>query len=250
MVDVHTLINHEGVDTHRFNILVTNGSQEVTGVNTPDKDGNTPLMYAIKFTNPDIAKELLKRGADINAKNKAGETAMTFASKRQDREARKVLVNFLLNMGVDEEAKKLGKETLEKYEQEKKEEADLLKLEERVRNFKANPTYIKKANALAGLMARMYKYDVIQGKIKPTRLYKTFGPRGQLTEQEKEEVRKLNEQIQPLKEWVDNADAQLKLLIEEQEKAYEKRRQAQTGSKRKTLKRKRARRSKKTRGRR
>lgn len=232
MVDVHTLINHEGVDTHRFNILVTHGDQKVSGINTPDKDGNTPLMYAIKFTNPDIAKELLKRGADINAKNNAGETAMNFAANRTDREARKVLVNFLLNMGVDDEAKKLGRETLEKYEQEKKEETDLLELEDKVRNFKANPTYVKKFNTLAGLMTRMHKYEVIQGKVKPTRLYKTFGPRGQLTDQEKEEVRKLNEQIQPLKEWMDNANAQLKLLTDEQAKLYEKRRQMQKGSRR------------------
>lgn len=250
MVDAHTFINHEGVNTYLAKLYLEGTSPpniEVTGINTPDKDGNTPLMYAIKYGNLEIPGLLLKRGADINAKNKAGETAMNFAANRTDREARKVLVNFLLDSGIDEESKKLGRETLEKYEQEKKEEEDLLKLEEKVRKFKANPTYFKKENTLMALMNKMRMYDAIQGKVKPTRLYKSWnGRRRELTEQEKEEVKKIEEQIQPLKEWMDKANAELKSLIEKQEKAYEKRRQS--GSKRKTQKRKKTKRSKKTRG--
>lgn len=235
MVDAHTFINHEGVNTYLAKLYLEGTSPpniEVTGINTPDKDGNTPFMYAIKFTNPEIATLLLKRGADINAKNNAGETAMNFAANRTDREARKVLVNFLLNMEIDEESKKLGREALEKYELTKKEEEELLKLEEKVRNFKANPVYVKKLNRLRDLMSSMYKYDVIQGKLKAHKLPRRVHKPRQLTEEEKEEVRKLNEQIQPLKEWIDKANAELKILTDEQANLYEKRRQTQKGSRR------------------
>jgi ankyrin repeat protein len=45
-------------------------------VNARDADGNTPLILAAVYAGPDCVELLLKKGADVNAKNKAGATAL------------------------------------------------------------------------------------------------------------------------------------------------------------------------------
>jgi uncharacterized protein len=44
-------------------------------VNSAGKYGATPLMLAVMWKRPVIAKLLLERGADVHAKNAAGHTA-------------------------------------------------------------------------------------------------------------------------------------------------------------------------------
>jgi hypothetical protein len=263
MVDVHTFINRGGVDTYRVKLYmeeypIPERAPVLIGLNKEDEYGYTPLMYVVKYTDPENIALLLNKGADINHKNKKGETPMSVAAHRQDRQARKVLVSFLMKQeSLNEDAKKLGKETLEKYEQEKKEEEDLLNLEEKVRNFK--PIY---TNIVKNTIDSIRKYDMIQGKYdmipgmleRQRRQAMSFPNRHkeqarELTEPEKEKVKKLEEQLQIYKKLSDKANAEHAMQKEQLEKAYKKRRESQTGSKRKTQKRKRVRRSKKTRGR-
>lgn len=43
------------------------------------KDGVTPLMFAVRYNNPEIAKFLIEKGADITAKDENGYTALKLA---------------------------------------------------------------------------------------------------------------------------------------------------------------------------
>jgi ankyrin repeat protein len=46
----------------------------------------TPLMYAVKYGNLNMAKALIKAGANPNAKNAEGRTALTYAKKYKQEE--------------------------------------------------------------------------------------------------------------------------------------------------------------------
>ena len=50
-------------------------------VNAEDNDGNTALMASAKNGHTNIVQVLLKQGADVNAKTKSGETALMIAKK-------------------------------------------------------------------------------------------------------------------------------------------------------------------------
>jgi uncharacterized protein len=43
------------------------------------RNGMTPLMYAARYNNPEIAKYLIEKGADISAKDNNGFTALKLA---------------------------------------------------------------------------------------------------------------------------------------------------------------------------
>lgn len=45
-----------------------------------DKDGRTPLMFAVAEGNFDVAKSLIEHGADLNIQNNNGETALHLAA--------------------------------------------------------------------------------------------------------------------------------------------------------------------------
>ena len=68
-------------------------SNKIKNMEIKDKSGNTPLIVAILSGQPTSAKFLISKGADINATNPKGQTALHFASfsKRPD------LVDTLLN---------------------------------------------------------------------------------------------------------------------------------------------------------
>jgi len=72
------------------NLIRTAGFCDLTGVkellseganvNAKNKDGQTALMEAVSCDNAEISKLLLEKGADINAKNNKGFTALIWAA--------------------------------------------------------------------------------------------------------------------------------------------------------------------------
>jgi ankyrin repeat protein len=72
-------------------------------VNSRDKNGWTPLMYAASYAKPatEILQFLLAKGADVNARNKQGQTALMIAAAGRKGEA----VKALLAKGADINAK-------------------------------------------------------------------------------------------------------------------------------------------------
>lgn len=53
-------------------------------VDAADKEGNTALMHAVQGYSEEIVEQLLKAGADPNAKNRSGETPLSLAGKDED----------------------------------------------------------------------------------------------------------------------------------------------------------------------
>ena len=66
--------------TMQPNELVKRGHME-EGVNAVDKDGNTPLMLAIKARDVEVVDYLLKNGADPWIKDSGGSNASDLAHK-------------------------------------------------------------------------------------------------------------------------------------------------------------------------
>ena len=71
-------------------------------VNLLDEDGSTPLMYAAHYGSPDMVRALIDAGADLNAKNKNGETALTIALKHSLNNWGQEVVQVLKQRGADQ----------------------------------------------------------------------------------------------------------------------------------------------------
>jgi ankyrin repeat protein len=76
-------------------------------VNKIDKNGYTPLMYAIDRSHVAIAQELLDAGADVNAPGKEGYTPLMMAAAVSKAD----MVAMLLKAGANANAVSPGKET-------------------------------------------------------------------------------------------------------------------------------------------
>lgn len=61
-------------------------------INAKDKNGITPLMYAVQSNNTRVIQLLLSNGADVNIKNNDGDTALCIAYERDYFEAFKLLL--------------------------------------------------------------------------------------------------------------------------------------------------------------
>lgn len=83
-------------------------------INAKDADGMTALMHAANFARDKVTKLRLKHGADVNAKDKSGNTALMFAAGQEEQyikiENDKV-VRLLLEHGAEVDAKNESGET-------------------------------------------------------------------------------------------------------------------------------------------
>ncbi len=63
-----------------------------TKVDTPNKDGVTPLMYAAKNGNDSIVSLLITNGADVNAQDKDEKTPLMYAAKNGHNDTMRLLI--------------------------------------------------------------------------------------------------------------------------------------------------------------
>jgi len=73
--------------TEVINVLLDAGAN----LNAPTDDGSTPLIDAAAYNQPGAASLLLSKGADIAAKDKYGDTARSWATRRRHSEMLEVL---------------------------------------------------------------------------------------------------------------------------------------------------------------
>jgi ankyrin repeat protein len=84
-------------DTAKVKALLGGGAQ----VNAKDHEGRTALMFAVANMHADTAKQLLEHGADANATANDGGTPLILAASSGDTES----VRALLNRGADSSAR-------------------------------------------------------------------------------------------------------------------------------------------------
>jgi ankyrin repeat protein/tRNA A-37 threonylcarbamoyl transferase component Bud32 len=77
-------------------------------VNAKDREGRTALMWAASSGNVDIVKILLDAGADISAKNEDGETALMLAQRNKQVDTMKILEAYLLNKYVGKQQESIS----------------------------------------------------------------------------------------------------------------------------------------------
>jgi len=68
------------LDANSFNVLLETAL--IQELNVQDRNGNTPLMWAVSEGREDIVQLLVDSGADVNIQNYAGETALILASSQ------------------------------------------------------------------------------------------------------------------------------------------------------------------------
>jgi ankyrin repeat protein len=83
-------------DTVMIQALLKRGAE----VNLSDSEtGDTLLMSAAKYSTPEVVQVLVEAGANVNAKNKLGQTALTLADNMDDLWRREI-VAFLIEHGA------------------------------------------------------------------------------------------------------------------------------------------------------
>lgn len=64
-------------------------------VNVADKNGMTPLIWAVRFGDPARVQALVKAGAEVDARDARGLTAVDYAKNRRDKESAKKIEDIL-----------------------------------------------------------------------------------------------------------------------------------------------------------
>jgi len=65
--------------------------QQGADINAQDQDGTTALMEAVDVREPEVVKVLVARGADVSLKNKSGKTARDIARGFRDHRCLNIL---------------------------------------------------------------------------------------------------------------------------------------------------------------
>jgi len=115
--EAHEVLKREGLDPgSNRHLLIAAGLNRLrlvqalltTGadVNARDKDGHTALMAAVssflsKKDSADVVKVLMAKGADVNAKNNDGKTALMLAAREKDDDHTAAILRLLLANGAD-----------------------------------------------------------------------------------------------------------------------------------------------------
>ena len=81
--------------------MIEKGGRMMQNVNTKDRHGHTPLMEAAKVGDIETVKDLVKRGADLEAKSEKGKTALHYAAAN----GHVVVVTLLLEQGATVDAR-------------------------------------------------------------------------------------------------------------------------------------------------
>ena len=79
---------HNGNFEEAIKLLIEKGAD----LNAIDKYGYTALIWACRNNNIEIVKLLIEKGADINAKNFIGYTALIWACRNNNTEVIKLLI--------------------------------------------------------------------------------------------------------------------------------------------------------------
>ena len=79
-------------------------------INEKDKNGNTALHNVVAWNYDEMAEVLISHGANINEKDEDGETALHIAAKNYSKETVKFLISHGAN--INEKKNKYGENTL------------------------------------------------------------------------------------------------------------------------------------------
>lgn len=75
--------------------------KSVANVNTQMKNGETPLMLAVKNNNIEVVKLLISKGADVNAIDEFGRSALFFAVSKDNIAIAKILINNGADVNIE-----------------------------------------------------------------------------------------------------------------------------------------------------
>ena len=91
-----SIILAEAVNDNNWQeVLKLLSSKVKLNVNVVNKNGETPLHWAIWHGQKETVEKLIEKGADVNKETKCGETPLNFAARHEQKEIVKLLLNKL-----------------------------------------------------------------------------------------------------------------------------------------------------------